>query len=180
MSSKIYGRSIKLLALLLILTGSSFLIQNIYAVMVEPEIKALGDHKHPHTFDTNFKNADQLVKSKVKADITYKEMMAGMGQSIKMIQQGILTQNKHLVKTGVHLIDSHPAPNHKPWSIMPKVNQDSFKKTLLSYDKLLHGATSEILEALNENDWIKVNEKTYLLSTHCVSCHATWKNKVID
>lgn len=179
MSKIISTLAMKIVALASIAIGSSFIITNIYAVMVEPEIPELEDHAHPHIEDVNFKNADELVKSKTKADITYAQMMAQMGEAYKMIQSGILTQNKQLVEMGVYLIDAHPAPNHKPWSIMPKMNQDSFKKTLLSYDKLLHDSTSEILQALDEKDWIKVNEKAYQLSTHCISCHSVWQNKTI-
>lgn len=171
--------AIKIIAFASIVIGSSFIITNIYAVMVEPEIPELEDHAHPHVEEVNFKNADELVKSKTKADITYAQMMAGMGEGLGMIQKGILTQNKLLVESGVYMIDAHPAPRHKPWSIMKKEDQESFKKTLLSYDKLLHDATSEILQALDEKDWIKVNEKAYMLSTHCISCHTAWQNKTI-
>lgn len=170
---------IKLVALTSILIGSSFIISNIYAVIVEPDIPELEDHTHPHIEEVNFKNADDLVKSKIKADITYAQMMAEMGEGFGMIQKGILTQNKLLIKSGVYMIDAHPAPRHKPWSIMASQDQEDFKQTLLSYDKLLHGATSEILQALDEKDWIKVNEKAYMLSTHCISCHTTWQNKTI-
>jgi len=159
--------------------GNMLFTPHSHAVMIEPGMQGLEEHAHPHIEEVNFQNADELVKSKTKADITYGQMMQQMGEAYKMIQSGILTQNKQLVEMGVFLIDSHPAPNHKPWSIMPKDQQDSFKKTLLSYDKLLHDVTSEILQAVDEKDWIKVNEKAFELSTHCISCHSVWQNKVI-
>jgi hypothetical protein len=148
-----------------------------HAVILEPEIAELENHSHPHIEEIKFNNADDLVKSKKKADITYAQMMAGMGEGLAMIQKGILSQNRFLVESGVYLIDSHPAPRHKPWSIMPAQDQEDFKQTLLSYDKLLHDATSEILGALYKDDWIEANEKAYLLSTHCMSCHVTWQKK---
>ncbi len=163
-----------------VVVGTSMLITpHSHGVMIEPNIEELENHAHPHAQDVIFSSADDLVKSKTKADITYAQMMAGMGEGLSMIQKGILTQNKFLVESGVYLIDSHPAPRHKPWSIMPKEDQKAFKQTLLSYDTLLHDTTSEILGALYLEDWILANEKAYELSTHCMSCHATWQTKPV-
>ena len=163
-----------------VLVGANMLFTpHSHAVMIEPDIQGMEDHPHPHIENVTFQNADELVKSKTKADITYAQMMAGMGDGLNMIQKGILTQNRLLVESGVYMIDTHPAPRHKPWSIMKKEDQDSFKKTLLSYDKLLHDSTSEILQAMEEKDWIKTNEKAYNLSNHCISCHSVWQHKTI-
>lgn len=163
-----------------VIVGTTMIITpHSHAVMTPPTIEGLEDHSHPHIEDVNFNNAEDLVKSKRKADITYAQMMAGMGDGLNMIQKGILTQNILLVESGCYLIDAHPAPKEKPWMIMPKEDRESFKQTLLAYDKLLHNGTSEILNAMNERDWIEANNKLFELSNQCMSCHSVWQNKVI-
>ncbi|MEA3383513.1 MAG: hypothetical protein U9Q20_02405 [Campylobacterota bacterium] len=162
----------------IVVGATMFFTPHSHAVMFAPDIKGLEDHPHPHQNDTKYKNAEELVQSRQKADITYAQMMAGMGEALVMIQKGVLTQNTYLVKNGANILDNHPAPNHKPWSIMQKDDQRNFKETLLSYDLLLHEATSEILEVLDKKDWVAVNEKTFILSNHCVSCHSVWRGKV--
>ncbi|MEA3354771.1 MAG: hypothetical protein U9Q33_13245 [Campylobacterota bacterium] len=163
-----------------VIVGSiSLFTPHSHAVMIEPVIGELEDHEHPHAADIDFDNAEDLVASKDIADITYAQMMRQMGEALKMVQEGIITQNQLLVESGVYLIDSHPAPKEKPWMIMDPKDRDSFKKSLISYDKLLHDATSEVLGSVNEKDWIDANEKLYNLSNHCISCHSVWKEKVI-
>jgi len=163
-----------------VLVGTNMLLTpHSHAVMFQPQIVGLEDHQHPHQEIEKYKNAEDLVQSRQKEDITYAQMMTGMGEALVMIQKGILTQNPLLVQNGVYLIDNHPAPNHKPWSIFPKDQQSNFKETLLSYDILLHKATSEIIESLDKKDWIEINKKTFRLSNHCVSCHSIWQNKTI-
>ena len=130
-------------------------------------------HRH------NFANAQELVNSKRKSDMTYKQMMQQMGEAFKLMQTGVLTQNKELVKSGADMIQNHPAPNHKPWTIMRKSDQAAFKATLIEYDKLLHGQTDKIIKSLKINDWFKVNSEVSALSNHCVSCHSSWQNKTI-
>ncbi|MEA3498014.1 MAG: hypothetical protein U9R16_03030 [Campylobacterota bacterium] len=156
----------------------SFFTPHSHALMIEPIIKELEDHKHPHATDIDFDNAEDLVASKDTADITYAQMMRQMGEALKMVQEGIITQNQLLVESGVYLIDSHPAPKEKPWMIMDPKDTESFKKSLISYDKLLHVATSEVLKSVNKKDWIDANEKLYNLSNHCISCHSVWKIKL--
>jgi len=64
------------------------------------------------------KTAEQLVASKKKADMSYRQLMATMGIGSTMMHEGILRENKQMVKSGANLILHHPAPKHKPWSIM--------------------------------------------------------------
>ncbi|MEA3315357.1 MAG: hypothetical protein U9Q30_05845, partial [Campylobacterota bacterium] len=163
----------------IIVGTTSFITPHSHAIMIEPTIEGLEEHIHPHIEeDVSFSSADELVASKNVLDITYAQMMRQMGEALKMVQEGIITQNYLVVESGIRIIDTHPAPKEKPWKIMPLKEQDSFKKSLLSYDTLLHEATSEILGAVNERDWIDANKQFYNLSNHCVSCHSIWKNKV--
>jgi cytochrome c biogenesis protein CcdA len=162
-----------------VIVGSNMLFTpHSHAVMINPTIEGLENHQHPHMQDGTFQDADALVKSKTKSNMTYRQMMQQMGESYKMIQTGIITQNKELIKTGVFLIDSHPAPKEKPWSIVKKEDQATFKKSLLSYDTLLHDATSKILSSLETNDWSDINKASFNLSNQCISCHSVWKNNL--
>gem|GEM_PF-281929 len=158
--------------------GNMLLTPHSHAVMLEPNINGLEQHQHPHTQDIVFQDANDLVKSKTKSDMTYRQMMQQMGEAYTIIQKGIITQNKTLIKTGVFLIDSHPAPKEKPWYIVKQKDQETFKKSLLSYDTLLHDATSELLSSLETNDWSEINKASYQLSNQCISCHSVWKNNL--
>jgi len=159
---------------------NSMVTPHSHAVMFEPNIKGLEEHQHPHIEDVKFQNVEELVNSKNIANISYSQMMRQMGEGLKMAQDGIVSQNSLLVKSGIYLIDSHPAPKEKPWMRVAKEDREDFKTSLLSYDKLLHNATSEVLKSLDEKNWIETNQKFFELSNHCVSCHSIWKNKTIN
>ena len=122
--------------------------------------------------------AEQLVASKKKADMTYKQLMATMGRSSTMMHEGILRENKQMVKTGANFILGHPAPNHKPWSIMKKEDQIDFKKSLLAYDKILDIHTENIVAAAEKKEWSDAATAANELIQSCISCHSIWKNKV--
>ena len=123
-------------------------------------------------------NADELVQSKKKSNMTYNDLMQKFGISYSMIQNGLITQDKLLIKIGTKQIQNHPAPKNKPWSIVKKEDTEAFKATLLYYDKLLHNTTSNIQKALDSDDWILINNHISTLSNHCVNCHITWKNNL--
>lgn len=150
-----------------------------HAVMIEPQIKGLENHPHPHISNIEMDNAESLVASKAKSDMTYKQMMQRMGEAYNMMQRGILNQNKELVKLGAWMIDNHPAPKEKPWLIMEKGDQKAFKQTLISYNELLHKGTEKINEAIKKDDWYEINKEVFELSNSCISCHQIWKNKAL-
>ena len=122
--------------------------------------------------------AEQLVSSKKKADMSYKQLMATMGSGSAMMHEGILSENKQMVKSGANLILHHPAPNHKPWSIMKKEDQTDFKKSLLAYDKILDIHTEAIVAAADKEKWTDASTAANELIHSCISCHALWKSKV--
>ena len=121
--------------------------------------------------------AEKLVASKKRSDMTYKQLMQRMGVAYEMMQNGVINQNKELVRLGASMIKNHPAPKYKPWTIVKQENQMRFKQTLLAYDKLLHASVDDIEKSLQDvkNDWSGVNKSVYALSNNCVSCHSVWK-----
>jgi len=130
--------------------------------------------------DPDHTNAEKLVAHKQKSDMSYKQMMQRMGEAYHMIQTGIINQNKALVTLGASLIQNHPAPKNKPWSIVKKEDVAAFKQTLLAYDKLLHEGTRKLQKSVKTKtpNWSLVNENAFALSNHCVSCHAMWKENL--
>jgi len=124
------------------------------------------------------KTAEELVASMRKADMTYRQLMQVFGSSMQQISLGIYAQNKQLVETGAQYILGHPAPNHKPWSIMPLQDQDDFKDALLSFDPLLDLNVNVIVQNVKANDWLAAGEALNDLNSTCISCHSEWKNKV--
>lgn len=150
-----------------------------HAVMTEPDIKGLEDHPHPHINSIQMNSAEELVASKEKSDMTYKQMMQRMGEAYNLMHRGILHQNKELVRLGVWMIDNHPAPKEKPWGIMKQQEQKAFKETLISYNKLLHTGAANINEALKKGDWHEINKGVFGMSNSCISCHQVWKDKTI-
>ncbi|MBK1716783.1 hypothetical protein [Thiocystis violacea] len=122
-------------------------------------------------------DADQLVASKRQADMTYRQLMEVMGASLAMIQEGIVRENAELTKTAADMILKHPAPNHKPWTIMTDADQAAFKQSLLSYDKVLDSEATRITEAAAAGDWLGASQSAYALTNACITCHVMWKNK---
>ncbi len=122
--------------------------------------------------------AEQLVSSKTKADMNYRQLMEIMGSSSSMIHEGILRENKQMVKTGANFIFTHPAPNHKPWDIMKKEDQSDFKKSLLAFDKILDIHTENVVASADKENWSDAGNAAHELTNACISCHVLWKNKV--
>ncbi|HIP60040.1 MAG TPA: hypothetical protein EYH01_06405 [Campylobacterales bacterium] len=121
--------------------------------------------------------AQTLVDSKQKSDMTYKELMQIMGRSSLMVHQGILTQNRQMVKDGAYEIAHHKAPNHKPWLIMKTFQYQAFKDTLVEFDKQLHHIADAIIKVVDEEDWTKTQKAFHELTLTCISCHISWKSE---
>ena len=129
--------------------------------------------------ETQPQSAEKLVASMRKADMTYKELMAIMGETISTMQKGVLTQNREMVEQAGQFIFNHPAPNHAPWDIMPDADQAGFKSALLAYDKVLDVNTQAIIDASNAREWIKASEALSTLQNTCVACHSQWQDKAL-
>ena len=73
---------------------------------------------------------------------------------------------------------THPAPNHKPWLIMNEADQAGFKKSLLTFDKILDTHTESIVKVAKKENWIEASKAANDLMNSCISCHAMWRKKV--
>jgi hypothetical protein len=124
-------------------------------------------------------SADQLVASKRQADMTYRQLMEMMGASLAMIQEGIVRENAELTKTAADMILKHPAPNHKPWTIMAEAEQAGFKQSLLSYDKMLDAEATKIAAAAAAGEWLAASPSAHELTNACITCHLMWRQKVV-
>jgi ABC-type nickel/cobalt efflux system permease component RcnA/cytochrome c556 len=138
---------------------------------------AITDRSALHTH-TSYLDADALVQSKKQSDMTYKQMMQQMGEAYLLMQKGLLMQDSKMVKQGASMIDNHPAPKEKPWSIVKKEDQASFKQTLIAYNDLLHEGAHAITQAITTKDWVEIQSSIHALSAHCVSCHSAWKDNL--
>jgi nickel/cobalt transporter (NicO) family protein len=161
-----------------IVGGSMLITPHSHAVMITPEIIEMEAHTHPQETQVEISDANSLVASKQKSDMTYKQMMQRMGEAYNMMQRGIINQNKELVKTGAWMIDNHPAPKEKPWSIVKKENRKDFKQSLLTFNELLHESASKINNSLKQDDWFEINKEVHNLSNHCILCHSMWKENL--
>lgn len=124
------------------------------------------------------KSADALVASKKKADMTYRQLMEIMGEASSMMHKGVIRENKQMVKEGANIILTHPAPNHKPWAIMAKEDQNAFKQSLLAFDKALDTKAQQVVEDAEQGRWTKASNSLNELNGACISCHAMWRQKV--
>jgi len=124
------------------------------------------------------KTADQLIASKKKADMTYRQLMEIMGRASTMIHEGIIRENKQMVKTGTQVILNHPAPNHKPWSIMAKADQADFKATLPSFNKMMDANAARIETEAGKGNWEEATTASHELMSVCMSCHSVWRARV--
>lgn len=59
-------------------------------------------------------DAEKLVSSMKKADMTYRQLMEVMVRSSSMMHEGILRENKQMVEVGANFIFTHPAPIINP------------------------------------------------------------------
>ncbi|HOP15896.1 MAG: hypothetical protein H6956_09470 [Chromatiaceae bacterium] len=121
--------------------------------------------------------AEQLVASKQQADMSYRQLMEILGKASSMIHEGIIRENKQMVKEGADIVLHHPAPNHKPWTIMPPEDQDGFKQSLLAFDKILDEHAISAEDAATKGDWQTANSALNDLNASCISCHAMWRAK---
>ena len=123
------------------------------------------------------RDAETLVESMRKADMTYRELMEVMGRSSAMMHEGILRQNKQMVEVGANFIFTHPAPKTPPWHVMPEADQAAFKRSLVAFDEILDMHTKSIVEAANKKEWAEAANASNALMNACIACHATWKDK---
>ena len=100
-----------------------------------------------------------------------------LGAASSMIQEGIVRENKELAKTAIAIILNHPAPSHKPWTIVAEADQAAFKQSLLSFDKVLDTEATQIAEAAG--DWLTASQSSHDLTNACITCHVMWKSKVV-
>jgi len=124
------------------------------------------------------KTAEQLVASKKKANMTYKQLMEIMGKASAMIHEGIIRENQQMVQEGANIILNHPAPKHKPWSIMAEADQKDFKMSLMSFNKLLDGDAALAATEAAKGNWDGASKAAHDLMGSCISCHAMWRAKV--
>jgi len=124
--------------------------------------------------------AEQLVASKIQADMTYRQLMEILGEASGVIHMGILRENQQMVRSGADIILNHPAPKHKPWTIMAEKDQEGFKKSLLAFDKIMDEHAGKAAKAAENADWTKANKALNDLNGSCISCHAMWRSKAIQ
>ncbi|RLA82824.1 MAG: hypothetical protein DRG78_06075 [Epsilonproteobacteria bacterium] len=129
-------------------------------------------HYHPH------QNAKELVQSKEKSSLTYKQIMKEFGKAYYMVQEGIINQDKSLIRIGIEKIQNHPSSKNNPWNIVKKEDVPAFKESLLYYDEQLHKSAFEIEELLETDDWTTINNNIFKLSNHCINCHIAWKDNL--
>ncbi len=129
-------------------------------------------HIHPHT------NVEQLIQSKKKSNMTYKQIMVQFGIAYAMVQEGVINQDKNIIKIGLDKIQNHPSSKEHPWKIVKTRDMEAFKESLLYYDNLLHKSATDIQKSLKTNDWTTINKNIFKLSNHCINCHLTWKNNL--
>lgn len=123
-------------------------------------------------------NADELIKTMKKEDITYVQLMAAMGKALNNIQEGIIGMNKVLVDRGINFVRTHPAPKKKPWVIMEKQNHEAFKSSLVYFDKKMDEDVLAIENAVAKKDWNQAMQELNVFQNTCMACHVTWKNEV--
>ena len=121
--------------------------------------------------------AEQLVASKQQADMTYRQLMEILGKASSLIHEGIIRENQQMVKEGADIVLHHPAPNHKPWTIMQPDDQEGFKQSLLVFDKILDEHAGKAADAAAKGDWLAANGALNDLNTSCISCHSMWRAK---
>lgn len=124
-------------------------------------------------------SAEELVQNMTKADMTYRQLMQVMAESVSLITQGILSENKQMVNRGTNYLLTHPAPKHKPWSIMPEQAKSGFKSALVTYDIVLENYSKQIDVAVKEDKWLLANQNLHDLNTSCLSCHLAWRDKAL-
>ena len=122
--------------------------------------------------------AEQLVASKKKADMTYRQLMQILGGASTMIHEGIIRENKQMVKQGANIIFTHPAPKQKPWFIMEKSDQEGFKQSLIAFDKILDQHAERAVEEATKENWLEAANASHDLTSSCISCHSMWRHKV--
>jgi len=124
------------------------------------------------------KSAEDLVQTMKKEDITYAQLMSGMGMAYDNIQKGVLSMNKLLVDRGIDFIRTHPAPKQNPWLIMEEKDREGFKTFLVEFDAKMDEDVAIIEKAVQDKDWFGAYEASHELGTSCIACHLSYKNNV--
>ena len=124
------------------------------------------------------RTAEDLVASKNTSDMSYKQLMNILNSGSVMVHQGIIIENKQMVIEGTGLILNHAAPKENPWFIMHESDQENFKNSLLTYDIVLDNYAKNLIEEVNNEDWLKASKTSHELMNSCIVCHSIWRHKV--
>lgn len=118
---------------------------------------------------------DDVLARKRKADITFAELMQIMHQATGMIFDGILYENRELLRTGTSLLENHPAPAKGPGVAIIPERREAFKNVMPTYDELFHGAVDRIEAAAEKGNWQEAYAGYREITDACVTCHAAWR-----
>ena len=146
-------------------------------LMAKKYIVEEADHNHPHP--EAVMTADDVYNSRVRSDLSYKQVMEMLVTGSSLIHKGILHQNSIMVNKGADLISEHYSPYHEPWIIFAKKDQEAFKKMLIAYNDVLHDSADAISLSAEDNKWQDAAKQASNLTSTCISCHTAWKGKVV-
>lgn len=98
---------------------------------------------------------------------------------VNMINEGIFTQNFHLIEQGAAAINQHPPLSEETRKFIQKTLGDKMP-AFGEYDKLVHNHADSIKKAAIQHDLNKVLEQYRIVQQGCVSCHASFRETIIQ
>jgi len=96
------------------------------------------------------------------------------------IKNGLLTQNKELIKKHTTTISHHKQPQNNPSLLVSNYYQKRFKRDIEEADIALHQAGDAILKHIERDKWEKAQKAFNELSLTCIRCHLKWKDSIIN
>ncbi len=110
--------------------------------------------------------------------LTLQSIMRLISANMGIINEGIYTEDYHLIEEGAAAINDHPP--------LSPVSLELVKSTLgprmqafQEYDNIVHGHADTIKVAAQQKNMQKVLDSYQIVQKGCVSCHAAFRNEIV-
>lgn len=93
------------------------------------------------------------------------------------INEGIFTQNFHLIEQGAANINNHPPLSDETRSLVQNTLGERMSQ-FGAYDKVVHDTADSLREAAVNQDMNRIMKHTNVIQQGCVSCHAAFQEEI--
>jgi esterase/lipase len=105
---------------------------------------------------------------------TLRQVMLDLALSMNRIEIGILTKNRHMIRSGALAISNHPAPRGGIKKYL-KRNRELLEKDMSKLDRKIHKAALKLSKKAENASMSELAEIHAGIFVACVGCHEVFR-----